>query len=167
MMPVSGDHSAPMQNNSASMARAVLPPIISVFSTPLICAWVRDRRDLGKFGLIGRHDELAAFVVRDAMGGAELVEHAPAAHAVQRAQRIRRIVEAGVNHLAVARGDAVGDAARNLGDRDVVSAQRRRARNRKPDDAGADHKDLHRVSSHRHCGGQSSSISIGRPLIER
>ena len=38
MMPVSGDHSAPMQDNSASMARAALPPIISTPSTPLLCA---------------------------------------------------------------------------------------------------------------------------------
>jgi hypothetical protein len=41
MMPVSGDHNAPMQDSSPSIARAALPPIISAPSTPLIWACAR------------------------------------------------------------------------------------------------------------------------------
>ncbi len=147
MMPDSGDHSAAMQESSGSMARAALPPMISSPSTPLALPCGHDGLDLGQFGRIRRHDELAAFAMSDAVGRAKLVEQPPSARAVAGAQRAGRVVEAAVDHLAVARGDAVGDAAGRFGDGDIVPAQSRRARDRKPDDARADHKDLHRVSA--------------------
>ena len=98
MMPVSGERSAPMHESSASMARAALPPIISTPSTPLVSAW-QDGLDLGQFRLIGGDDELAAFAVRHAVRRAEVVEHAPAAHAVDRAQRVGRIIKAAMDHF--------------------------------------------------------------------
>ena len=98
--------------------------------------------DLGKLRRIGRDDELAAFVVADAVRGAEFVEHAPAVRAVAGAQRAGRIVDAGMDHLAVARGYPVADAAGRLGDGDVVAGERRRARDGKPDDAGPDDENL-------------------------
>ena len=103
----------------------------------------QERLDLGELGLVGRDDQLAAFVGGDAVRGAEFVQHAPPAHAMARAQRCGRIIDAGVNDLAVARRHAVADAAGRLGDDHVVPAQRRRARDRKPDNARADDQYLH------------------------
>jgi hypothetical protein len=62
-----------------------------------------------------------------------------------RAQRFGRIVKAGMDHLAVARGNAVGDAAGHFGDGDIVAGLRRGARNGKANDARADHQNLHCV----------------------
>ena len=45
-----------------------------------------------------------------------------------------------MDDFAVARGDAIGDAAGDFGDRHVVAGQRRGPRDRKPDNAGADHQ---------------------------
>ena len=50
-----------------------------------------------------------------------------------------------MDHLAVARGHAVGDAAGHFGNGDVMAGERRGARDRKPDHARADHQNLHRV----------------------
>src|SRR5262249_2550085 len=88
-------------------------------------------------------DELAAFLVADAVGSAELVEQAAAAHAQPRAQGIGRIIQAAVDHLAVARRDAVGDAAGDFGDRHVMAEQGRLARDREADDTGADDENVH------------------------
>ena len=103
----------------------------------------QDGLDLGQFRLIGGDDELAAFAVRHAVRGAELVEHAPAAHAVDRAQRAGRIIQAAMDHFGVARRHAIGDAAGRLGHGHVVAGKRRGARDGQPDHAGADHQNLH------------------------
>ena len=105
----------------------------------------QDGLDLGQFRLVGSDDELAAFAVRHAVRGAEVVEHAPAAHAVDRAQRVGRIIKAGMDHFRVARRHAIGDAAGRLGHGHVVAAERRGARDRQPDHARADHQNLHRA----------------------
>ena len=102
-----------------------------------------DGLDLGQLGVVGGDDQLAAFLVRHVVPGAEFVQHAPAAHAVVSARAVGRIIQAAVNHLAVARRHAVGDAARCFGNDHVVAAQRCLARDREPDDTGADNKDLH------------------------
>ena len=100
---------------------------------------------LGEFRVVGGDDQLAAFAMRHAVRGAEVVEHPPAAHAVPRAQRIGRIIKAAMDHLAIARGHAVGDAAGHFGNGHVVAGERRGARHRKPNDTRADHQNLHRV----------------------
>ena len=102
-----------------------------------------DRLDFRQLRRVGRDDKLAAATVLDAVAGAILVQHAPAAHAVARAQRIGRIVHAGMDDLAVARGDAGADAMLGLRHDDVVAGTRRGARGREPDHAGADDEDLH------------------------
>src|SRR5262249_44158317 len=48
---------------------------------------------------------------------------------------------------AVARGDAVGDPTGHFGDGHFMTGPRRGARDGKPDDAGANHQNLHRRSS--------------------
>ena len=57
-------------------------------------------RDLA---LVGGNHELGAFAVWHAVGGAEVVQHPPAARAVISTLRSGRIIEAGMDHLAVAR----------------------------------------------------------------
>src|SRR5271169_1013345 len=106
-----------------------------------------DGLDLGEFRLVGGDNELAAFAMRDAVRRAEVVEHSPAAHAVQRPQRTGRIIKAAMDHLAVARGDAIGDAAGCFGNRHVVAGKRGSARDRKADDSCADYQNLHRASA--------------------
>jgi hypothetical protein len=103
----------------------------------------RQRFDLDQLRRIGRHDQLAAIVVGDAVRSAEFVEHAPSARRMAGAQRAGRIINAAMDHLAVARGHAVADAASRLGDDHVVAAQRRRACDREPDHSGANNEDLH------------------------
>ncbi len=103
----------------------------------------QDRFDFGKLCRIGRHDELAAFAMRDAARSAEFIEHAPPARAVTGAERAGRIINAGMNDFAVARGHSVADAAGRLGNDHVMAAQRRRARDRKPDNTRANHQYLH------------------------
>ena len=85
---------------------------------------LEDGFDLGQFGLVGGHDELAAFAMGDAVRGAKFVQQPPAAHTMRGALRAGRIIEAAMDHLAVARGDAIGDAAGRLGNRDVVAGKR-------------------------------------------
>ena len=126
-----------------------------------------DGLDLGELGVVGGHDQLAAFAVADAVGGAEVVEHAPAAHAELGAQRVGRIIKAGVDHFAVARRHAVGDAAGDFGNRHVMAGECRGARDRKPDDTGADDKDFHQSRFH---GTTTRSISLSstvstKPMI--
>jgi hypothetical protein len=60
-----------------------------------------DGFERGDSGLVLRHDDLAAARVRHAEGGTELIEPAVAVDAVPRLERARRVVHAGVNHLAV------------------------------------------------------------------
>ena len=72
-----------------------------------------------------------------------------------------------MNHLAVARRHAVGDAAGDFGNRHVMAGERRGARDRKPDDAGADDKDFHQS---RFQGTMTRSISLSatvstKPMI--
>ena len=97
-------------------------------------------RDLA---LVGGDDELAAFAVRHAVRGAKVVQHPPPARAVIGALRAGRIIEPGVDHLAVARGRAGADGVGGLRDDHLMPGQRRRARDGEADDAGADDEDLH------------------------
>ena len=109
---------------------------------------LEDCLHLADFGVLGGDDQLAALPVRHAVRGAELVEHAAAARAVMGAQRAGRIVHAAVDHLGVAGRDAVADAARRFRDDHLVALERGGARHREPDNACADHKNLHGGNSY-------------------
>src|SRR5262249_61133363 len=80
-----------------------------------------DRREPFALARVGGDDELAAFAVRHAVRGAEIVEHAPSARAVVRAPRSGRIIKPRVDDLAVARGDAGADAGGRLRHHHVMS----------------------------------------------
>src|SRR6516164_11216797 len=71
---------------------------------------LEDRLEPFDLARLRRHHELAALAMRYPMRSTELVQHAAAARAVVRAPRSGWIVEARVNHLAVARGNAAADA---------------------------------------------------------
>ena len=109
-----------------------------------------DRFEPNGFGIVGGHDELAALAVRHAMRGAEVVEHPPPAGTMIRPLGAGRVIEAGVDDLAVAGGHAGADAGGGLRDDHLVSGKRGRAPNRKPDHARSDHQNLHRFPA-RQC----------------
>ncbi len=100
--------------------------------------------DFLQLGIAGGDDQFSAFAVRHAVRGAKIVEQAPAARAVARAQRILRIIHPGVDDLAVARGDAGADGVGGFRDDDVVPGARRGARHRETDHSGANDQNLHR-----------------------
>jgi hypothetical protein len=102
-----------------------------------------DPLDLGGLFRVGRDDQLADLAVRHAVARAERVQLAPALHAVLRALRGGRIIHAGVDHLAVARGHAIADAAGRFRDDHLMAGKRSLTRDREPDHAGADNQDLH------------------------
>ena len=104
---------------------------------------LKNALDLGLLEIVGGDDELAAFGVRHAVARTEGVEHAPPGDAVAGSQGAGGIIHAGMDHFAVARGDAVADAAGGLGDDHAMPAKSQRPRNRQPDDAGPDHQNVH------------------------
>jgi hypothetical protein len=94
-------------------------------------------------------DELAAAPVADAVRFAVRIEQPPPRDAQRRLQRAGRVVEAGVDDLAVARARAVADAVGRLDDDRLAPRERERARTGEADGAGADDDGidaLHRVS---------------------
>jgi hypothetical protein len=104
---------------------------------------LKERLQPRQFVGIGGDDELAAFAVGHAVRGAERVEHAPAARAVIGAPRFGGIVKAGVDHFAVARGDAGADAGGRFRHHHGVPGERGGARHRQPHHARSDHQHLH------------------------
>jgi hypothetical protein len=110
---------------------------------PVDLRLLEDRLQAFGLAVIGGDHQLAGLAVRHAVRRAEIVQHPPRARAVVGALRPGRIVQAGMDHLAVARGDAGADAAGGFGDEYLVPGERRRPRHREPDHAGSDHQDLH------------------------
>jgi len=113
-----------------------------------------DRIEPLDLAVVGSDNELAAFAMWHPVGGAEVVEHPPAAWAVIGALRTCRIVEASVDDLAIARRNAGTDAGGALGDDHLVPRECRRARDSEPDHARAYHQNLHRsppVLNVRYC----------------
>ena len=72
---------------------------------------VADRPQLGDLRLVGRDDELSAAPVRHAVRAAVLVEEMPPRDAGARLERALGVVDAGVDHLGVARARVRADAA--------------------------------------------------------
>ena len=98
-----------------------------------------ERADLGRSCA---DDQLAAAPVRDAVRRAELVEQPRAVDAVPRLQRASRIVDAGVNHLAVVRARAHAGARLALEHTDAVAAPGDGQRRGQADHACADHRGI-------------------------
>ena len=108
-------------------------------STPLASARRWMPASIASSSRIGRDDQLAAVAVRHALFCAIGVQRASPGDAEARHEAVRRIVDAGVNDLAVARGCFGADALGRVQHDDLASGQRQRACHRQADDAGADH----------------------------
>src|SRR5205807_1366059 len=94
-----------------------------------------EARQLG----IGRgDDELFAAPMRNGAPGAELVEPLTPSDAQLRLERARRIVDAGVDHLAVARTRPGAEARGGFEDQHLAPGERQLPRHREAHDAGAD-----------------------------
>ena len=91
--------------------------------------------------LHGRGDDLAAAAVGDAVLFAQLVEEAVARDAQPRLQRPRRVIDPGVDHLAVAAGGLLAGARVPLQDHQVGMARGQAGGHGQAHDAGADHHD--------------------------
>jgi len=91
------------------------------------------------FGGVGGDDQLAAIAVRHAVLGAVGVKQAPAGHAGLGHQAALGIIDAGVDHLGVARAGLGADAFGGLDDDDLTAGKSQRAGDREADHAGADH----------------------------
>ena len=71
-----------------------------------------DRSELARLGPVSGDDELPAVFMRHAVIGTELIKRTLSGDAEARHQAVLRIVDAGVNDLAVARGNAGADRLR-------------------------------------------------------
>jgi hypothetical protein len=94
-----------------------------------------ERRQLRR---IRRHDQLAAAPVRHAALGAVGVQALAPRDAGARLERARRIVDAGVDHLGVARAGVRADGVLGLEDHHLAAGERQRARHREAHHPGAD-----------------------------
>ena len=95
--------------------------------------------DLGQgpvLRLIGRDDQLAAAFERHALPGGVVVEHRLAGNAGPRLQGACRIVDAGMDDLAVSRTGARADHIGGFDDDRLDARHRERTRNGEPDHAG-------------------------------
>ena len=92
--------------------------------------------------LVSGDDQLAAAGMGDASFGQIGIEPVLAGHAEPRLQRTLRIVEAGMDDLAVARGCLGADPFGGLDHQHLAPGQRQRPRDGEADDAGPDHHAL-------------------------
>ena len=90
----------------------------------------------------GRDDQLAAAPVRDMALLAMCIEQLLAAHAQARLQRSGRVVQAGVDDLAVARAHPGADRVRAFQHQRFQPAHRQRAPYRQADNPGTDHDSI-------------------------
>ena len=93
------------------------------------------------------HHELAAIPVRHVVRGAEFVQHAVARHAQPRFQRAGRIVDARMDHAAVARARAHAQLGHLLDEKHVAPAPRNRARHGATHHAAADDDNVGAIHS--------------------
>ncbi len=93
-------------------------------------------------------DQLAEALVRHAMRRAIGIEAALALDAGQRLEAVLRIVDPGMDHLAVARGGLEADAVFALEHHDFDAGLRQRPRDGEPDDPGPDDDAFDRSFGH-------------------
>jgi len=79
--------------------------------------------------------------------------------------RSRRVIEAGVDHFAVARTDTGPDRRLALDHDDFTSGDRQRPRNRETDDAGADDDAIDSLRGHR-CAALAGGLGLSDRLMD-
>src|SRR5579875_595458 len=105
---------------------------------------------------VGGDDQLAAIVEGHAALTAISIERAPSRDAEPRHEAGRRIIDAGMDHLAVARGCFGADTLGLFEHDHLAPGQRQRARHRKPDHARPHHDALDAVHLPLPAGARSS-----------
>ena len=142
--PVSGEWSAAIPRACGSISRS---PSASTRRRPGT-SFARPRRSSSssrrQLRLVARDDQLAALLERDAVLLAVGVQVARALHAQPRLERAGRVVDAGVDHAAVAAGLVLGDLALALEHHHarVRAAPQELARDGEPEDAAAHDGDV-------------------------
>ena len=147
MMPVEGDNSAASQFSAGSSARASVPERVLRSSTPLASACALIDCSFSASLRRGRDDQLAAIAVRDAVIPAVSIERPLAADAHPRHQAARLVVDAGVDHLAVAGGRHRADRLGRLQQDHLAAGLRQPPRHRETDHARTDNDALNLVHS--------------------
>ncbi len=148
-MPVEGDSNARVQcscgsSASASSRESSLQVVHAVGQrAPL------DHLQLRRFSVVVRHDQLAAAPVMHAVRRAVVVQQRLAAHAQQCAQRAGRVVDAGVDDLAVACAGHGAEGVFGLEHDHLAAGLRERARAGQADHAGTDHDTIDPLRRHR------------------
>ena len=135
MMPVDGESSAAVQNTSGSSAATASGSSHCRSSTPFAAALARMRFERRLLRRAGGDDELAAPRMRHAALGAIGVQAVLAGDAGARFERAGRVVDPGVDHLAVARAGLGADHAGRLEEQHLAARHRqlaRRPRGRSP-----------------------------------
>src|SRR5690348_12637830 len=93
------------------------------------------------------------------------IEPPPSRHAKTMLETARRIIEAGMDDFAIARGNARTDDAGGFGDQDGVTAPRHFRRARKANSAGADNEAVDVVNVRT--GHDASSNGIRRAFASK
>ena len=104
-----------------------------------------DRLEPSELVSVSGDHELSALPVRHTMSGAKLIKHTAAGWTVAGAQGAGGIIEAGMDHLAVARGGTGADGVGGLRHDHVVPGERRRPRTGEPHHPRSDHQHLHGI----------------------
>ena len=99
------------------------------------------------------HHKLAAIPVRHMVRGAEFVQHPVARHAQARFERAGRIVDARMDHAAVARARAHAELGHLLDEKHVAPAPRNRARHGATHHAPADDHNVGAIHGKQNTGG--------------
>lgn len=138
MMPVEGDSSAPSQASAGSRARASSPRQHLHVGDAVGLGMCLDGGELGHLLRPRRDDQLAAIAMRDAAAAAVVVELVLAGDAELRHQAAGGIIDAGMDHLTVARGGDGADGVGSFQHDDFAARFRQSAGDGEANDAGAD-----------------------------
>ena len=142
MMPVEGDNNARSATSAGSSARAS-SPLSQMRSDDAVGLGLGFKRgELVDLFRVHRHQELAASLVRNAELLAERVEHRLAVDAEPRLVEPCPIIDAGMDHFAVARTNPRANPALAFDDDDFPPRPGERSRDREADDARADDQTL-------------------------
>ena len=136
-------------------------------STPLASARAWMTRSRSASSSAGGHDQLAAVPVRDAALAAIGVERVLAGRRRSRAIRLpARVIDAGVDHLAVARGGLGADPVGRIQHQHLAPGQRQRPGDGKADHPGADDNALHLVHSRTLIPWGCRPFGLGCAVVE-
>ena len=138
-MPVLGENKAAVHCRLGSIAIASAALRKRMPSTPLASARPLISASFSLSACVGRHDQLAAVLMRHAVVLAIGIEHAPAGDAGAGHQAALGVVDAGVDDLGVARARLGADRFGGLHDDDFTAGQGKRAGDGKADNTCADH----------------------------